>query len=279
MPLSWFAVILLTLYILSLLWPRWSSQRRLSKRSEDFRRYAAMTRGYVFHGSPQARPWTNGLRPPFGRLVFRNFLERVNVHSDIRYEHALEFIRHGRRVRISEASIFVRRLNTSYFWDKIEHRVEIQALRAPTMWVTPLKRSDWYDALPPVPLPEPYASQMSIHSDAPDFVARALPAFEVLARRKKHLPYSFQVERGVLHYATSGPATEETVTLTVDALVAFLDRLCGPAAGQHQFAAALATLPQREYPDPSRFARGMEFSSYVLWLVSLVFSVVSTITG
>ncbi|WP_298087670.1 hypothetical protein, partial [uncultured Corynebacterium sp.] len=74
-------------------------------------------------------------------------------------------------------------------------------------------------------------------------------------------------------------ATEETVTLTVDALVAFLDRLCGPAVGQHQFAAALATLPQREYPDPSGFARGMEFTSYALWLFSLIFSVVGTIAG
>ncbi len=279
MPLSWFAVILFTLHILCMLWPRWSSQRRVSKRAEDFRRYAMMTRGHVFQGQDQARSWTNGLHPPLVSFLRGNFFQRLRVFSNVRYEHAVEFFRYGRRVRISEASIFIRRPGNTLFQEWIEHRVEVQALKAPTMRVLLRTNTDWDESLHPVPLPEPYASQMSIRSDAPGYVANALPAIEVLARRTKHLPYSFDVERGILHYSTSGPATEETVTLTVDALVAFLDRLCGPAAGQHQFAAALATLPQREYPDPSRFARGMEFSSYVLWLVSLVFSVVSTITG
>ncbi|MET9230955.1 hypothetical protein [Lentzea sp. NPDC003310] len=196
----------------------------------------------------QAPAWSADLRRPFAE-EYGDVIGWLHRASEARFDHALDFERHGWRVRVTEASI---ELNSASTQDKVvthtEHRIEVATTALPPLklvlsswgggsgarrWVAEAPQTaasgpqpQWHELRLPLGLDQLY---LAATADPHRAAALLTPAVVERLQGESRMGNlrTLTVEAGIAYTVAVGAIDPKTVLPAVDAVIGVLERVPG----------------------------------------------------
>jgi hypothetical protein len=244
LKLGLLVLILVALFAL-MFWWRWRADRRTAlDHAAELAKFAAGLGGT----DTVAPAWSADLRRPFAE-EHGSALGWLRRASEARFDHALDFQRHGWQVRLTEASI---ELNSASTQDKVvthvEHRIEVATAGLEPLklassswaggsgaqrWVAEMPRAvatgpqpQWHQLRLPAGLDQAY---VAFTADPHRAAAMLTPAVVERLQGESQMGNlrTLTVEAGIAYSVGVGPIDPKVVLQTVDAIVGLLERIPG----------------------------------------------------
>jgi hypothetical protein len=240
---GFFAVVGLPLWWMA----RRSGRQQARERQEELTAFANNVGGTVADAGGDVLPWSADLASPF-LGDHDGVMAMLTTANGPRFDYALEFERNGWRVRVCEASVELRRVNSPNA-THTEHRIEVATADHPAplkivigSYARGRRFKKWAAEMPRTVAgrerPLWTQSHLPELADHPHLVFTSdLPAAaemlneQVVAWMRAHadgkLLQHLTFEAGIVHTSASGRIEEQSVLDKVDALLDLLDRMPG----------------------------------------------------
>lgn len=244
LKLGLLVLILVALFAL-MFWWRWRADRKEAlDHAAELAKFAASMGGTL----TAASAWSADLRRPFAQ-EHGNVLGWLRRASEARFDHALDFDRHGWRVRVTEASI---ELNSASTQDKVvthvEHRIEVATASlvplklVSSSWAGGSGARRWAGEMPQTVAAgrQPQWQELRLpagadrlflaftvdpHRAAAMFTPAAVERLLGESRAANLRPLT--VEAGIAYSVAGGQIDPKVVLQTVDAITGLLERIPG----------------------------------------------------
>ncbi|MFD4673789.1 hypothetical protein ACFWNN_28995 [Lentzea sp. NPDC058450] len=244
LKLGLLVLILVALLALMFWWARRQEHKQALDHATELEKFAASLGGTL----GLAPAWSADLCRPFAR-EYGNAIGWLRRASEARFDHTLDFERHGWRVRVTEASI---ELNSASTQDKVvthvEHRIEVATAALPPLklaisslgegraarrWVTEVPQSvasgpqpQWHELRLPAGLQELY---LAASADPHRATAMFTPALVERLQGESQMGNlrTLTVEAGISYSVSAGPIEPKLVLPAIDAIIAVLERIPG----------------------------------------------------
>ncbi|MGZ3141203.1 hypothetical protein ACVDFE_04200 [Lentzea chajnantorensis] len=248
LKLGLFVLILVVLLAL-MFWWRWRVARReAADHAADLARFAAMMGGTASGPGEDVSAWSAGLLRPFAH-EYGNVIAWLGRVSDSRFEHALDFERHGWRIRVTEASIELQDpTNADVANTHHERRVEVATSELPPLklvvrspgggegarnWAGEAPRPvadggsrEWRELTLPAGLDRAFAALTGDpHRAAAMFVPEVVQ--RLLAEAGADDFHNLTLEGGIAYSVLPGQIDPERLLQEVDAITGLLQRFPG----------------------------------------------------
>lgn len=228
-------------------WLRWRADRKDAlDHAASLAEFAASVGGTATDASGNVSAWSAGLLRPFAH-EYGDVISWLHRASDGRFDHALEFDRHGWRVRVTEASIELNSASTpGNVVTHHEHRIEVAASGLVPLKIAAPDRGKWAGEPPqslvgssqpwqqlrlPAAVQQAYVACTSDpHAAAALFTTAVTDRLLGESRMGDLRPLTF--EAGIAYSVAAGQIDPKHLLRQVDAVIGLLERMPGVRPSQ-----------------------------------------------